>query len=111
MKSALWMSLVVARNPAVLMVAPRQKMMPSPLTTNTRPLAISVPRIWVGPRPPVTRLSATAELLGWLKVVVSPTPMLNVFQLMIAFWLDWLIVAEFEPGPTMVALPPTTVPP
>jgi hypothetical protein len=46
-----------------------------------------------------------------LKVVVSPLPILNVDQLMIALWLDWLIVTEPEPWPWIVALPPTTVPP
>jgi hypothetical protein len=32
--------------------------------TNTRPFAVSVPRISDGPSPPVTRLSATEELEG-----------------------------------------------
>jgi hypothetical protein len=46
-----------------------------------------------------------------LKVVVSPLPMLNVFQLMTVFWLDWLMVTALLPWPWMVAEPPTTVPP
>ena len=62
MKSALRMSLVVARKPAVLIEAPRPISTPSPLTMNTRPLAVSVPLIIDGPPPPVTRLSAIDEL-------------------------------------------------
>ncbi len=37
--------------------------------------------------PPVTRLSAIDDEFGWKNVVVWPAPMLNVFQLMMAFWL------------------------
>jgi hypothetical protein len=33
-------------------------------------------------------------------------PKLNKFQLMMAFWLDWLIVSE-----PMPALPPNKIPP
>jgi hypothetical protein len=58
------MSLVVARKPEVLMTAPGPNSTPSRLITNTRPLAVRVPRISDGPSPPVTRLSAIEELLG-----------------------------------------------
>ena len=58
------MSLVVARKPAVLTTAPGPNRTPSRLMMNTRPLAVSVPRISEGPRPPVTLLSATDELDG-----------------------------------------------
>ena len=37
--------------------------------------------------------------------------MLNVFQLMIALLLDWLMITDGPPWPWMVAAPPTTVPP
>src|SRR5262245_33102800 len=37
--------------------------------------------------------------------------MLNVCQLMIAFWVDWLMITEALPCPAIVAAPPTTVPP
>jgi hypothetical protein len=37
--------------------------------------------------------------------------MLNVFQLMIALPLDWLMMTDEVPWPLMVAAPPTTVPP
>ena len=64
MKSSFLMSLVVARKPAVLMTAPLPNRMPSRLMRKMRPFAVSVPRICDGPSPPVTRLSATDELLG-----------------------------------------------
>jgi len=88
MKPSLRMSLVVARNPAVLITAPAPKMMPSRLMTNTFPLASRLPRIWLGPWPPVTRLSAIELLSGCLNVVFSPTPMSNMRQLMIARLLN-----------------------
>ena len=84
MKSSLRMSLVVARKPAVVITAPGPKMMPSRLTRNTLPFAVSVPRIWLGPSPPVTLLSTIEFAFGWTNVVFSPTPILNRFQLMIA---------------------------
>jgi hypothetical protein len=37
--------------------------------------------------------------------------MLNVFQLMTALPLDWLMMTDEVPWPLMVAAPPTTVPP
>src|SRR5260370_40399059 len=111
MKSASRILLVVARKPAVLMDELGPNRMPSPLTMKTRPFAVSVPSRNDGPCPPITRLSAIELLFGWLKVVVSPLKILNVAQLMIAFWLDWLMVTEAEPWPWMVAVPPTTVPP
>ena len=57
MKSALRMSLVVARKPAVLITALRPNSMPSRLMMKTRPLAVMVPSITEGPSPPVTRFS------------------------------------------------------
>ena len=111
MKSAFLMSLVVARKPAVFTTLPGPNRMPSRLMTNTRPLAVNVPMISDGPRPPVTRLSATDELFGWLKRTLSLARMLNVFQLMIALLLDWLMITDAPPWPWMVAAPPTTVPP
>src|SRR5258705_6104025 len=67
MKSVFLMSLVLARKPAVFTTLPRPNRMPSRLMTNTRPLAVSVPIISDGPRPPDPRLKATDELIGWLK--------------------------------------------
>ena len=111
MKSSLRISLVVARKPAVVMTAPGPKMMPSRLTMNTLPLADRLPRIWLGPRLPVTRLSAIELLFGWLNVVRSPTPMSNMRQLMTALSLNWLTVTLAEPAPLTVAEPPTTCAP
>ena len=64
MKSALLMSWVVARKPAVSTTAVGPNRMPSRLIRNTRPLALSVPSIFEGPSPPVTRLSTTDDALG-----------------------------------------------
>src|SRR3954468_16220988 len=111
MKSAFLMSLVVARKPAVLITLPGPNRMPSRLMTKTRPLAVSEPMISDGPSPPVTRLSATDEALGWLKRTLSLARMLNVFQLMIALGVDWLTITAGPPWPWMVAAPPTTDPP
>src|SRR5436309_15146086 len=71
MKSAFLMSCVVARNPAVLTTDEGPNRIPSRLMRNTRPFAVSVPRISEGPSPPVTRLSTTEELPGWLKRTLS----------------------------------------
>jgi hypothetical protein len=84
MKSEFLMSLVVARKLAVLTTAEGPNRIPSRLMRKTRPFAVSVPRISEGPSPPVTRLSTTDELPGWLNCTRSLTPILNVFQLMIA---------------------------
>ena len=59
--------------------------MPLGLTKNTRPLAISSPRIDEGSTP-VTRFSATASALGWRNFTSSLTSMLKSFQLMMADW-------------------------
>ena len=64
MKSALRMSLVEARKPAVLITALRPNSMPSRLMMKTRPLAVMVPSITDGPSPPVTRLSVIEEEFG-----------------------------------------------
>ena len=64
MKSEFLMSWVVARKPAVFTTALGPNRMPSRLMTNTRPFAVSVPRISDGPSPPVTRLSTTEEAPG-----------------------------------------------
>ena len=60
---------------------------------------------------PVTRLSTLDWLFGCTNWVFSPAPMLNEFQLMTAFWLDWLMVTFAVPVPDTVALPPTTCEP
>src|SRR5580704_141414 len=42
--------------------------------------------------------------------VSAPAAMLNVFQLMIVLWLDWVIVTVLVPCPAIVAEPLTTWP-
>src|SRR5215471_1117240 len=99
MKSEFLMSLVVARKPAVLTTEPGPNSTPSRLMMKTRPFAVSVPMISDGPWPPVTRLSTVEELEGWLKRTLSLARILNVFQLMIALGLDWLMITAGPPWP------------
>jgi hypothetical protein len=61
--------------------------------------------------PPVTRLSTALAALGCTKVVSSPDPIENEFQLMIAVLLNWLIVTLGVPVPEIVADPAATEPP
>ena len=63
------------------------------------PFAVSAPWIIDGPNPPVTRLSATELALGCTNRVVSPAPMLNVFQLITARGVVWWIVTFEVPMP------------
>ena len=65
---------------------------------NTWPLALSVPRIWLGSWP-VTRLSTTAVALGWMKWTVWLAARLKLCQLMARFWLFWTIVVVPAPVP------------
>ena len=60
--------------------------------------------------PPSTRLRVADELFGTRNLVSSPLAMENCRQLMMAFWVDWLMVSV-EPALPMVALPATTAPP
>ena len=46
-----------------------------------------------------------------MKRTLSLTPILNVFQLMMAFGVDWLTITEGPPWPWTVAAPPTTLGP
>jgi hypothetical protein len=59
---------------------------------------------------PVTRLNVTELAFGWTKVVVSFLPIENVFQLIAALLLDWLIVSWVGLLCVMVAEPPITWP-
>src|SRR5262249_39399322 len=62
------------------------------------------------PLAPVTRLSAIEPALGWMNWVFSPAPMLNVYQLMIALWLDCVTV-RVVPCCWICTVPPATTPP
>src|SRR5262249_48909703 len=59
---------------------------------------------------PMTRLSATAELFGWLKLMVSFGAIENVCQLMMVDCDDWLTLVV-DPLWEMVADPAATCPP
>src|ERR1022692_1799402 len=60
--------------------------------------------------PPSTRLRVAEELFGTRNLVSSPLAMENCCQLMMALWVDWLMVSVW-PALPMVALPATTAPP
>ncbi len=62
--------------PALIWLAP-PKMMPFWLITSTWPGALMLPRIWLGPRLPITRFSAVQLLACWLKLTVVWAPTLK----------------------------------
>ncbi len=83
--------------PTLIWLAP-PKMMPFWLITSTWPSALMLPRIWLGPRLPVTRLSAVQVALPcWLKLTVVRAPTLKVCQLRIACGAVWLTVTLVWP--------------
>src|SRR5580765_6469699 len=81
---------VVANRLPTSTEALRPKRMPFGLLKKIEPLAVSRPKISDGLLP-VTRLRATAEELGWLKVTQALEPIEKVPQLRIALSLDWSI--------------------
>nr|WP_245257516.1 hypothetical protein [Methylocapsa acidiphila] len=72
-------------------------------------MALSAPEMMLCSLP-MTRLSVTDELLGWLKLTVSWDPMEKPCQLMMALLLDWLMLVVL-PDCEILAEPSTTVPP
>src|SRR5262245_14829931 len=87
MKSEFEMSSVETTSPPTLTWAPLLNRTPAELTRNTCPLALSAPEMTLVSLP-MTRLSVTDELLGWLKLTVSLAPIEKVCQLMIALFDD-----------------------
>ncbi len=109
MKSASPMLRVEATRPPTFTWALGPNRTPFGLTRKTLPLAVRFPRMLEGSGP-VTRLRATALLLGWAKRTVSPWAMLKPCQLITAFWLDWVTVRS-APRVDTLAAPAATEPP
>src|SRR5215813_11001149 len=106
MKSASEILSVEATRPPTLTRALLENSTPAELTMKTRPLALSAPEMTLCSLP-MTRLSATAELFGWLKLTVSRGAIEKLCQLMMADCDDWLTLVV-APLCEMVAEPPTT---
>ncbi len=60
--------------------------------------------------PPVTRFRVAECWFGTMNLVVSPPLMEKVCQLIIEFFVVWVIVSV-DPAEAIVELPETTVPP
>ncbi len=104
-KSASLMESVEARKPWVSTRLPAPKITPFGLTRNTLPLLVSDPRSADGSRP-VTRFSTTLAALFCWKRVVSPAPIENDPQLMMAPGV--LVTVSCLPAVENVAPPLTT---
>ena len=90
-----WMSLslsfrVEATIPPTLTCAVLENTTPLGFSKKTCPLAFKRPIICEALLSN-TWLIATDDWLGWLKLTVASFPMLKVFQLVLRFWLFWLI--------------------
>src|SRR5258706_9054557 len=103
------MERVVANRPPTSTAALGAKSTPFGLVRKTWPLAVRRPKISEGLLP-ITRLSAIAEELGWLKLTQAPEPIEKLSHCRIAFCVDWSICILL-PLDEMVALPAVTLPP
>ena len=83
--------------------------MPLGLTRKTRPFDCSDPRMLEGLLAVVTRFSTALAGDCWMKRVISPAPIENPCQLMIAF--GELVILSVLPLGTTAAVPVTTVGP
>src|SRR5579872_1121864 len=110
MKSALLMSRPLANSAATFTLALRPNTMPLGLIRNTWPLAVRVPKIWLGFWSKM-RLRAAEDCDGCRNCTVWLAPMLKLDQLMISWFDCWLICVLFAFGAVMVPRPPTTCPP
>src|SRR5665213_290250 len=52
-----------------------------------------------------------AAALGWANCTVVPAATEKSCQLMIAFWLDWVMIVLAAEGAVIAARPATTIPP
>ena len=100
---------VEASRPPTLIWASLPKITPLGLISQTWPLALILPRIWL---PWVSKMRLTANALadGWTKLTVSLLATLKLCQLMESLSLAWLIVVVL-PFALMLPLPPTSCPP
>jgi hypothetical protein len=90
MKSSLEMLAVEAISPPTSMREFGPNRIPFWFRRMTLPFAVRLPRICEG-SPPVTRFSVMEFEPGWMKLVVSPSPIENWPQLMMAFCVDWVM--------------------
>src|SRR3989442_7749998 len=102
------MERVVAKRPPTSTEALGAKMTPFGLVRKTWPLAVMRPKISDG-LVPVTRFSAMAEELGWLKLTQALAPIENVSHCKIAFCENWSICSLFALD-EIAALPAATLP-
>ena len=100
---------VDATRAPTLIWASLPKITPLGLISQTWPLALTLPRIWL---PWVSKMRFTASALaeGWTKLTVSDLATLKLCQLMDSLSLVWLMVVVAPPE-LMLPLPPTTSPP
>ena len=81
---------VEATSPPTFTEAPLPNSTPFGFTRNTWPFEVSRPWMFEASTP-TTRFSATALAPGWMKLTCASAPMLKLCQLMLAFWLAWLM--------------------
>src|SRR5678815_3689766 len=103
------MESVVANRPPTSTDAPGANSTPLGLVRNTWPLAVRRPKISDGLFPS-TRLRATADELGWLKLTHALEPIEKLCQFRIAFCDVWSICSLLVLD-EMLALPAATLPP
>ena len=101
------MSDVVAIRPATSTCAPGPKNTPAGLMSQTWPLAIRSPRM-LETLPPVTRLSATELLPGWMNCTVEPAGIPKALQVMIVLFVVCVMTDLVAEGVLSVAPPDCT---
>ena len=111
MKFSSVVSSVEATKPPPALTAPPCPMnIPLGLTTNTCPVALSRPWIWLVVSP-VTRFRIALEVAGWRISTELPWPMENPSQLTTARSLLWSMTICPAAGVEIAALPCATLPP
>jgi hypothetical protein len=106
MKSASLLCMVLATRPPTSTRLPAPNTTPLGLSTQSWPLALSWPWIWLA-SPATTRFRATELVPGWLKRTAAWLPMSKPCQLMTARSLPWLMVICLPFWP-MLAWPAAT---
>src|ERR1700681_458522 len=101
------MSALVAIRPATSTWAPGPKNTPAGLMSQTCPLAVRLPMIWLT-LPPVTRLSATELTPGCTNCTLEPAGMPKALQEMIALLELWVMIDLVGEGVESVAPPDCT---
>ncbi len=110
MKASFAISAVETTSPPTSTRDPAPNSTPLGLIRNTRPLAVSDPRIELA-SPPKTRFSVMEVVPGWLNRALSPAFSEKLRQSMIARSLCWVTTIWPLPSPATVADPATTCAP